>query len=463
MLVSLLFVCKNRSLSLSAVYTPFQHYIKLATLSLSSVYTAAKMSKSTIKSVLITGCSKGGIGSSLVAEFQRRGLHVFATARNLDKMVHLKELSNVTLLRIDVTDDASIKSAAEQVHAATGGTLDFLVNNSGAQHVAPVLETDLQAAKALFDVNVFGVLRMTQVFSPLLIAARGCVVNACSISGYVHAPWMGLYQASKAATEMMSETLRLELQPLGVRVVSLIIGAIGSNIMTGSTTGQLPDSSPYNVKSVQAAMAKLTSGKDGIKRTPADDFAKVAVNDVLNGASGRVWRGQMAGMVSFMNKFVPSSVIVSNALLVIRNPTCELLTVLSACRINRLLVMLVLKIWPPRSKPEKEAVQLERDCISSDALGPELGQVFREPGATVVVEVIKIPSGWILNMTRLCCCRFEQQALLQNAYDRKSGHLRKLYSRRATLEHGADIMHPGRPFYLYLPHARLQISRRFPM
>ncbi|KAK1638010.1 NADPH-dependent 1-acyldihydroxyacetone phosphate reductase [Colletotrichum phormii] len=262
-----------------------------------------------IQSVLITGCSAGGIGSELALEFQRRGLRVFATARTPSKMDHLASLPNVTLLQIDVTDQSTIDAAAAKVRSLTGGKLNYLINNSGAQHVAPVLETGLAEAQALFDVNFFGVLRVTQAFAPLLIAATGCVVNLCSISGHLHTPWMGVYQASKAAAEMLSETMRLELRPLGVRVISLVTGAVDTNIMTAASKVELSKASPYKVKAVEEAMAKLTSGNDGIKRTPADEFAKKVVDDVLDGASGRLWRGQMAGMISVMTKVMPSSML----------------------------------------------------------------------------------------------------------------------------------------------------------
>jgi len=83
------------------------------------------------KTVLITGCSEGGIGDALAKSFHKKGLRVFATARNLAKVQHLKELG-LDILPLDVTDDVSIKKAVESVKAATGGTLDILVNNSGA-------------------------------------------------------------------------------------------------------------------------------------------------------------------------------------------------------------------------------------------------------------------------------------------------------------------------------------------
>ena len=84
----------------------------------------------TKKSVLITGCSAGGIGEALAKEFHKKGLRVFATARNLAKVQELKELG-MTVLQLDVVDDESIKQAVEKVRSLNGGRLDFLVNNSG--------------------------------------------------------------------------------------------------------------------------------------------------------------------------------------------------------------------------------------------------------------------------------------------------------------------------------------------
>jgi 1-acylglycerone phosphate reductase len=82
------------------------------------------------KSVLITGCSAGGIGDALAQSFHRRGLRVFATARNLSKVQHLKDMG-LEVVELDVTDTRSRESAVEHVMASTGGTLDILINNAG--------------------------------------------------------------------------------------------------------------------------------------------------------------------------------------------------------------------------------------------------------------------------------------------------------------------------------------------
>jgi 1-acylglycerone phosphate reductase len=141
----------------------------------------------TSKSVLITGCSTGGIGASIAKSFQNRGYLVFATARNLSKLPHeLVSSQNVETITLDVTSSSSIAAAAQVVSKRTGGKLDVLVNNSGAGYTSPGLDVNIEKAKALYDVNFWGVLAMTQAFAPMLIKAKGTVVNISSISGSLY-------------------------------------------------------------------------------------------------------------------------------------------------------------------------------------------------------------------------------------------------------------------------------------
>ena len=141
------------------------------------------------KTVLITGCSVGGIGHGLAIAFQKRGLHVFATARSLSKMSELSSLPNLTLLSLDVTSPTSIAAAVKSVEGKTGGRLDYLVNNSGSIYLMPNLDSDMEVGKKMFDVNVWGVLAVTQAFAPMIVKAKGTVVNNGSVAGLVYAPW----------------------------------------------------------------------------------------------------------------------------------------------------------------------------------------------------------------------------------------------------------------------------------
>lgn len=143
-----------------------------------------------LQSVLITGCSAGGIGAALAETFHERGLHVFATARSMSKMAHLEKLPNVTFLELDVTDSKSIESAVEIVTSKTGGKLNYLINNSGQSLVMPALDTNIEDAKKLFDVNLWGMVAVTQAFSPLIVATKGTIVNVASLAAFFRSPWL---------------------------------------------------------------------------------------------------------------------------------------------------------------------------------------------------------------------------------------------------------------------------------
>jgi 1-acylglycerone phosphate reductase len=145
-----------------------------------------------MKSVLITGCSDGGIGSSLALTFAQRGLLVFATARNVATMAKLENLPNVRLLKLDITIPDDVRTATGIVKKETGGTLDFLINNAAQARYMPMLDEDFEQAKTLFELCVWSQLRMVQAFSPLLIEAKGTAVYISSVSAHLNMPWLGV-------------------------------------------------------------------------------------------------------------------------------------------------------------------------------------------------------------------------------------------------------------------------------
>jgi 1-acylglycerone phosphate reductase len=157
------------------------------------------------KSVLITGCSAGGIGYALAQQFQKRGLTVFATARSLSKMEGLKALQNTVLLSLDVTSPSDIASAVSEVKARTGGKLDYLVNNSAQAIFVPALDQDIDEGKEMFDVNFWGTLRMIQAFAPLLIEAKGTVANIGSINGILHPPFSSEKHATMSLARILTD------------------------------------------------------------------------------------------------------------------------------------------------------------------------------------------------------------------------------------------------------------------
>lgn len=149
------------------------------------------------KSVLITGCSAGGLGAALALAFQKHGYVVFATARSPAKIpTTLTDLPNVHALSLDVTSDESVYAAAKSVKATlTGKGLDVLFNNSGIGYSSSLLDLDLERAKQLYEVNLWGVIRTTQAFADLVIEAKGAIVNQGSISGESYEPFNCRYSS----------------------------------------------------------------------------------------------------------------------------------------------------------------------------------------------------------------------------------------------------------------------------
>ncbi|KAM4063183.1 short chain dehydrogenase [Hirsutella rhossiliensis] len=193
--------------------------------------------------VLITGCSPGGIGHALAIEFHNRGCHVIATARRPSVLQDLGDMGMSTV-QLDVTDQASVDACKEEAAKITGGRLDILVNNAGRTHIMPALDLDLDDVKATFDANLFGMMRMCKAFSSLLIPARGLIVNESSMSCASSAPFFSAYISSKMAVEAYARCLRVELRPLDVRVMVVVVGSIKSEIYNrpGARRDLPPDS-----------------------------------------------------------------------------------------------------------------------------------------------------------------------------------------------------------------------------
>ncbi|KAK7985479.1 1-acylglycerone phosphate reductase [Apiospora saccharicola] len=195
------------------------------------------------KTVLITGCTPGGIGHALCIEFQKRGLRVIATARNVDVLKDLATQGMKTL-PLDVTSAESIAACHEAVGKLTGGRLDILVNNAGRTHTHPALDLDMEDVRQTFETNVFGVMAMVSAFGDHLIAAKGLVINVASLAAQIPYVFGSAYCASKGAVASYSRTLRMELKPFGVGVMVAMAGTVKSNIASrGHRT--LPEGSVY--------------------------------------------------------------------------------------------------------------------------------------------------------------------------------------------------------------------------
>lgn len=174
------------------------------------------------KVVLITGCSTG-IGRSLAQRLAKSGYIVVATAR---KEETLAGLSVAMKLRLDVTQMDSVNNAVAYI-LQQFGRIDVLVNNAGYTMLGALEEVAEAETQQVFDVNVFGALRMIRAVAPQMRKQRnGRIINISSIAGRLSTPVNGTYSATKFALEALSDALRLELAPFGIQVVVIEPGAI---------------------------------------------------------------------------------------------------------------------------------------------------------------------------------------------------------------------------------------------
>ncbi|KAK3901561.1 hypothetical protein C8A05DRAFT_44810 [Staphylotrichum tortipilum] len=257
--------------------------------------------------VLITGCTPGGMGAALAVAFHSAGHHVFATARNPSKLAPLAD-QGIQTLPLDITSATSITAAVAAVSSSlsTEQGLDILVNNAAGSYAMPLADAALSAARDLFEVNVWAHLAVTQAFLPLLLksAAAGgftpIVANHTSVGSVAALPFQGVYNASKAALAMLTSTLRIELAPLGVRVVEMKTGGVRTNIIGNSSFNaggeRLPGGSVYGAARGQVEKIMSQEGLVGIG-VPPEVWAKEVVGALLGRRLPRVlWKGEGAGM-----------------------------------------------------------------------------------------------------------------------------------------------------------------------
>jgi NAD(P)-dependent dehydrogenase (short-subunit alcohol dehydrogenase family) len=258
----------------------------------------AQPSKQQKKTVLITGCSDGGLGAALAIAYHSAGHRVFATARTPSKMAFLTSLG-IETLPLDVLSEESITACVSSVIKLTGGTLNVLLNNAGAQYNMPISDLSIPEAKKVFDLNVWSCIAVIQAFLPLLREAKdgAMVVNHTSVGSIAGLPFQAAYNASKAALAMFSDILRLELQAFGIKVVDLKTGGVKSNILANLTHTELPSDSIY-APAREEAERMLSGEKLGaLKGTfvDADFWAKGVVKDLTKANPPyQIWRGGSA-------------------------------------------------------------------------------------------------------------------------------------------------------------------------
>ncbi|MEU3962424.1 oxidoreductase [Streptomyces buecherae] len=208
----------------------------------------------------VTGASRG-LGAEITREALDRGHSVIATARDASAVLRAYPQAPDGLLAVNanVTEPEQLATAVRAGLAAFG-RIDIVANNAGYGLIGAIEETSDQAARALFDVNVFGVLNTLRATLPTLRAQRtGHVLNIGSVGGFATAPAAGLYGASKFALEGISEALQGELAPLGVRVTIVEPGGFRTDFLSGSSMRVEP-----------ASIADYTAGAGPVRTALAE-------------------------------------------------------------------------------------------------------------------------------------------------------------------------------------------------
>lgn len=209
---------------------------------------ASADSPDTQKAVLVTGATSG-IGLHIAERLASEGFFVYAGARKQTDIDRLNEIENIETIRLDVTVQEDIDAAAKHVKDAGRG-LWGLINNAGVFIGGPVTDVSIEETVWLFDVNVFGVYRVTQAFAPLIIESKGRISTIGSISGIGSGRFFSQYSMSKHAMEAFTDSLAIELERFGVNVSVIEPGNYDSRMAETAwkrmqEKGYIDENSPY--------------------------------------------------------------------------------------------------------------------------------------------------------------------------------------------------------------------------
>jgi NAD(P)-dependent dehydrogenase (short-subunit alcohol dehydrogenase family) len=268
------------------------------------------------QTVVITGGTDGLGRAAAVFLAERGGYRIFAAGRSAEKRQDLDRYAAdhrlpLESLLLDVTDDATVRNAVQSVLQKTGA-IDVLINNAGVGYMATVEDLKLEDLRQQFEINLFGVLRVTQAVLPHMRQRKhGRILMMSSVAGLVSPPTYGAYSSSKHALEGLSNALRLEVYPFGIEVILIEPGYIVTNFQqTAKALAQ-----PYSESAANGPYAKIYSssaegsnkGRVASKTTP-EDCARVILEAIeTSHPKARYTVTSMAGWVSFGRRILPDT------------------------------------------------------------------------------------------------------------------------------------------------------------
>ncbi|QXI19836.1 SDR family oxidoreductase [Pseudomonas hamedanensis] len=256
---------------------------------------------------LITGCSSG-IGRTLADAFKMAGYEVWTTARKPEDVAALS-VAGFTAVQLDVNDGKALEQLGERLNQQHGG-LDVLINNAGYGAMGPLLDGGVAAMQRQFETNVFSIVGVTRALFPMLRRSKGLVVNIGSVSGVLVTPFAGAYCASKAAVHALSDALRMELAPFGIRVMEVQPGAIESSFAknAGHEAEQLINEQSPWFPLREGIRARAKASQD--KPTPTVEFAAQLLQAVQRNKPPRLIRiGNGSRALPLLAALVPKGLL----------------------------------------------------------------------------------------------------------------------------------------------------------
>ncbi len=255
------------------------------------------------KVALITGASSG-IGESAAVLLHKAGFKVYGAARSVEKMKSLEE-KGISAISLDITDEDSIVNCVKSI-IEKEGSLDVLVNNAGYGSYGAIEDVPMDEARRQFDVNIFGLARLTQLAIPGMRENRfGKIVNISSMGGKVFTPFGGWYHATKHALEGWSDCLRMEVKPFGIDVIIVEPGGIKTpwGIIAAENLKKTSGSGVYAEQAIKSAegTAKMYNSN---RLTQPDVIGKVILKAVTAGRPRRRYvKGMGAKPALFIRKW----------------------------------------------------------------------------------------------------------------------------------------------------------------
>jgi NAD(P)-dependent dehydrogenase (short-subunit alcohol dehydrogenase family) len=251
------------------------------------------------KVLLITGASSG-VGQSTARLFSQRGYKVFGTSRN---PAIAETIPAVEMLPLDVRADDSARACVEAV-SNRAGRIDVLINNAGYELAGAVEELTAEEARAQFETNFFGVIRMVNAVLPLMRRQkRGHIVNVSSLAGMSSIPFLGIYCASKFALEGYTEALRHEVKPFNIHVSMTEAGFLRTPMMNNRqiAANRMTEYDAWRQRALNAIRASEEKG-------PGPELVAETLFEIVSSNAPRLRHliGQQAKSVARLRRFLPA-------------------------------------------------------------------------------------------------------------------------------------------------------------